>query len=180
MKEIWKDIPEYEDFYQASNLGNIKNKRTSRILKPYKNKKNKYMYSHLSKNGVGKVIRTHKLIAKTFILNPHNYNIINHIDGDKSNNKASNLEWCSQKHNVNEAWRLGLSKVSDIQRKKASAFCKNKTKKVAQYDKNGKLIKIYKSQKEASYENNISKTAINNNVCGYSKSAGGYIWETIY
>lgn len=180
MEEIWKDIPNYEGFYKASNLGKIKNIKTNKILKPYQDKNRKYMNSHLSKNGIAKVIRTHKLIAQTFISNPNNYFVINHIDGNKENNRVDNLEWCTQKHNVKEAWRLGLSKPSEKQKEAAKKFCQTtKTKKVAQYNKKMELIKVWTSQKEASIKTNISKTAINNNIMGLSKSAGGYIWVTI-
>ena len=155
MKEIWKDIPEYEGYYQASDLGRIKNVKTNRILKLYQNKRNKYIQSNLCKNGVCTVLRTHRLIAKTFLKNPNNYPCINHIDGDKTNNKEN-------------------------QKKAARKFCQTKKiKKVAQYNKKNELIKIWKSQKEASIKTNISKTAINNNVMGLSKSAGGYIWAMI-
>lgn len=180
MEEIWKNIPEYEGYYQASDLGRIKNVKTNKILKLYQNKRNKYIQSSLCKNGVCRVLRTHRLIAKTFLKNPNNYPCINHIDGDKTNNKVTNLEWCTQKHNVKEAWRMGLCKPSENQKKAARKFCQTKKiKKVAQYNKKNELIKIWKSQKEASIKTNISKTAINNNVVGLSKSAGGYIWVMI-
>jgi len=51
----------------------------------------------------------HRLVAEAFIPNPLKLTDVNHIDGDKSNNTVSNLEWCSRKANVEHAWRTGLS-----------------------------------------------------------------------
>lgn len=96
MKEIWKDIPDYECLYQASNFGRIRslnridncNKpRIGKILKFFKSK-NGYFQVWLSKNGKAHIFLVHKLIAKTFLENPHNYLYINHIDGNKSNNNV--------------------------------------------------------------------------------------------
>lgn len=50
----------------------------------------------------------HRLMAITFLDNPNNYSVVNHKDGNKLNNELNNLEWCTQKHNVREARRLGL------------------------------------------------------------------------
>ena len=98
MQEIWKKIDGFIN-YQVSNFGRIKS--VNKILKPYQNKKNGYMYTHLSQNGCTKVIRIHRLVANAFIPNLENKPYINHIDGNKENNCVDNLEWCTQKENVN-------------------------------------------------------------------------------
>ena len=85
--EIWKEIPDYEGVYQASNLGNIKNKKTNKILKAYENKKNKYLQSHLSKNGIAKVIRSDGKI----------YNSIKEAKQDIGNVNAHIVEVCQGK-----------------------------------------------------------------------------------
>lgn len=58
-----------------------------------------------------KLYRVHRLVAKAFIQNPNNYKEVNHIDGNKKNNHASNLEWCSRGKNVKHSFELGLNKV---------------------------------------------------------------------
>jgi hypothetical protein len=91
--EEYKKIIGYDN-YECSNLGNIKNSKTSRILKKY-----------LCTNGYLAVclknekIRIHRLIGKTFLDNPDNFLIIDHIDRDKTNNNINNLRWCSYKTN---------------------------------------------------------------------------------
>lgn len=129
MKEIWKDIKGYEGLYQVSNLGNVKS--LDRIIISKDKKRNirgrilhlsicpdGYFFCHLCKNGKDKNCKVHRLVAETFIKNPDNYPCINHIDGNKLNNKIENLEWSSYSHNVKEAFRLGLRKPRGKAKKK--------------------------------------------------------------
>ena len=88
----------------------------------------------LSKNGKLRTRTIHRLVAETFIENLHNYNVINHIDCNKSNNNVNNLEWCTQKHNVRESFRNGLQKAPKGKESTSS-------KKVRQYDLEGNFIK---------------------------------------
>lgn len=107
-KECWKDIKNYEGKYQISNLGNIRSlkfinnrieKAKIRLLKPQV--RNGYFVIHLSKHGKRKCYQVHRLVAQEFIENPNNYTIVNHKDYNPKNNKVDNLEWCTQKQNVN-------------------------------------------------------------------------------
>lgn len=115
MKEVWKDIPNYEGLYQASNYGKIKSfdkvvrtlnqygKESTRIIKgkiliP---SGKKYLKVALFKNNKRKYYSVHRLIAITFIPNPNKLPQVNHIDENKHNNKVDNLEWCTSKYNCN-------------------------------------------------------------------------------
>ena len=121
MQEIWKDIKNYEGIYQVSNLGRVRSLtrkvktfnglRTTKgqLLKPLKTNRN-YFRVDLKQNQKNKYISIHRLVAEAFIPNPNNYPVINHIDGDTSNNKIDNLEWCTQSHNIKEAYRAGRAK----------------------------------------------------------------------
>ena len=114
--EEWRDIPEYEGLYQASNLGRVRSlPRTTtsgRIIKPYNNPHNGYVYVTLSKNNrrIGK--RLHRLVIGAF--NGESELQVNHIDGDKRNNKLDNLEYCTQSENMKHAYKLGLEKKKGI------------------------------------------------------------------
>lgn len=116
-EEIWKDIPGYEGLYQASSYGRIKSLSREvrgkdsragamfskdRILKTHI-KPSGHLGIHLTKNRVAVRYNVHRLIAITFLPNPDNLPVINHIDGDPGNNKIDNLEWCTQKHNIKHA-----------------------------------------------------------------------------
>ena len=111
MEEIWKDIKGYEGLYQVSNLGKVRsldryvnsNKNSKRlakgqILKPYL--WSGYPNVNLCINQKRKGKQIHRLVAEAFLPNPNNYSIVNHIDENPLNSKLSNLEWCTQKHNV--------------------------------------------------------------------------------
>ena len=105
MKEEWKDIEGYEGKYQISNLGRVKSlnyRNTGRedILTSVPDKYG-YLHVNLYKNGKKKHYTVHQLVAEVFILNPNNYEEINHKDENKSNNCVSNLEWCDRKYNMN-------------------------------------------------------------------------------
>ncbi len=100
-----KDILGYKDRYQATSDGQIISLigKETRILKAAKCKG--YLYVNLFKNGEKKFISVHVLIALTFISERPNELVINHIDGNKLNNKASNLEYITQRENLCLGWK---------------------------------------------------------------------------
>ena len=174
MKEIWKDIEGYEGLYQVSNLGYVRSldkikeviNNNKKYLKTIKGKELKcsfhdgYRTVGLIKDGKVKTTYIHRLVATAFVKNPNNYNVVNHIDEDKSNNYYKNLEWCTYQYNNIYGNRL-----------------KNIKKIIIQYDKKFNFIKRWDSATDAEKEllicaNNIRK------CCNYIiKSAGGYIWR---
>lgn len=98
MIEEWKIIQNYKN-YSVSNFGNVKNNKTSKILKPNFNKQN-YAYVWIKNdNNIWKRVRIHRLVAQEFISNPNNKPCVNHLDYNPSNNRADNLEWCSYQEN---------------------------------------------------------------------------------
>lgn len=118
-KELWKDIQGYEGLYQISSLGRVKrlereNKfgNKTRVLKemimtPVKNRHG-YMGLNISIDKKMKPYSIHRLVATHFIQNIDNLPEVNHIDGNKNNNVAYNLEWCTRKENMSHARSTGL------------------------------------------------------------------------
>lgn len=101
--EIFKDITKFENKYQISNTGKVRNKKTGLILKPFYNKKG-YQYVKLSINKYKSAKwYIHRLVGFHFIENPYNKPQINHIDGNPSNNNMNNLEWVTNEENQKHA-----------------------------------------------------------------------------
>lgn len=180
MKEIWRDIKDYEGLYQVSNTGKIKSldRKVWNYIKKGKIIKTHivvdYEYVVLYKNKTQKNYRVHRLVANAFILNPNNYKEVNHIDGNKLNNNVSNLEWCSRSQNLKHAYKNNLRKPLN----KGLFYNKNyNSKSVIQYDKNKKIIKKWDCIKRASDELKINEGDIVSCCKNKLKTAGGYIWE---
>lgn len=110
-EEKWRDVEGYEGLYQISNFGRVKSFHYG-IEKFLKSRISNTGYSvaGLSKHGSLKEIGVHILVARAFVENPENKPFVNHIDGNKSNNHADNLEWTTNKENIRHAWKLGLIK----------------------------------------------------------------------
>lgn len=174
MKEVWKDIKDYEEKYQVSNLGNVRsirfinnkvNKEKLKILNQNYSKRNKRYYVDLYKNNKRKHLAVHRLVAEAFIPNPNNYPIVNHIDGNSTNNRVENLEWCTYQYNSKHAYNTGL--------------CENFKK---MNNKNKKAIirndgVIFGSAHEASRITGIKVCNIRDNLKGRIKTTHGYTFK---
>lgn len=168
-KELWKDIPGYEGLYQVSSLGRVRSLNFNhhgytKILKQSITPRG-YRNVSLWKNGIHKVFGVHRLIAMTFIPNPNNLPEVNHKDENTSNNCITNLEWCSSQYNNTYG--------TNIQRRS-----KKLLKPIACY-KNNKLIKQYKSLKEAVIQNGYSYAGLSLCLHNHRKTYKGYEWNFI-
>lgn len=120
MKEIWKEIPGFEGYYEASNQGRVRSiERVVRSGRGYKIVKPTILKPSIDEWGYEKVClrkkgksfsrKVNRIIAQTFIPNPNDYPQVNHIDGVKQNNNVDNLEWCTCSHNMLHCHANGLS-----------------------------------------------------------------------
>lgn len=124
----YKAVKGFEGFYEISDAGVVRSidrtisvinhgsecKRTDKgkIICPTL-KRNGYLQVGLIKSGVRKYINVHRLVAIAFVPNQNNLPEVNHIDGDKQNNTAANLEWCTSKDNHAHAKEMGLGHYTD-------------------------------------------------------------------
>ena len=109
MNEIWKDIEGFNGRYQISNTGKVKSiyKQKEKFLTPQKDRYG-YLTIDLRKDGKSKRNKLHRLVAKAFIPNPDSLPQVNHKNGNKEDNNADNLEWCTAKENLKHALDSGL------------------------------------------------------------------------
>lgn len=110
--EQWKQIKGYDN-YECSTEGRIRNKKTGRILKEQVNC-NGYKTLTLYQNKYAKNERVHRIVASTFIYGKYYGKDVNHIDGNKLNNRVDNLEWCTRKDNVRHSMDIGVKAMNNF------------------------------------------------------------------
>jgi hypothetical protein len=98
--------------YRIYEDGRVHNETNGKWLRGTSvTKNNRYVKIHIGADEVSKFIPLHRLVAQIFVPNPNNLPQVNHIDGNRYNNSASNLEWCTAKHNINHCWANGMHMV---------------------------------------------------------------------
>lgn len=171
----WKDIPGYEGLYQVSESGIVRSldrivtqqgrgkafdgKRKGRELKQHE-QNNGYMIVQLCKNGEKKAVTVHRLVAEAFLGRKECHQDVNHIDGNKKNNSANNLEWTTRRNNILHSYRI-------LKRKKSN--CKSVKCRETQ--------EMFNSIREAGKSTGTNPASISSMLNGRNKTAGGYTWE---
>lgn len=127
-RRIWKDIQGYEGLYQVSKLGEVRSLNYKGFTGKIQNltltlRKDGYLRVNLIKNGKKKQYAVHRLVAQAFLENPNKYNIVNHKDLNRSNNLFTNLEWVTQKENMN--YSLTVEKRKQLIEKKYKDILEN-------------------------------------------------------
>lgn len=186
--EEWKDVIGYEGLYQVSNIWRVRSldrtinnkrgvyKRAGRI-KAICNASGGYKFVGLCKNGIHKNILLHILVAKAFIPNPFCKRTVNHINCDKSDNRACNLEWATDSENIKHAYRNGLKQSTKAQLGK-TGFKSSRGIPVLQIDrKTNKRICVFGSAQDAQRHTGVNYTDILYCCRGKLKTAGGFIWK---
>ena len=189
MEEIWKDIEGYEGTYQVSNLGRVrsldrlvpavcalkKGKQVVNYLRRGKiltdhwagSKGSEYKYVGLSKNDKPKNFSVHRLVARAFVQNPNNLPEVNHIDEDKSNNRADNLEWVTRIENEHHGTKT--ERAARTRYRRPVEALNEKGEVVARYDRIADAAKALGL--------NISTIWQVCNKIRTCKTAGGYRWR---
>lgn len=169
--EVWKNIKNYEDEYEVSNLGRVRNKKTKKILKLQKSKRG-YMSIKLCKNGKITRYYVHRLVYEAFIGEIPNGMQVNHKDENPQNNVLPNIDTLmTPKENLNYGTHN-------------ERMAKTQSKSVIQKSLDGKIIKKWSSTKEI--QRKLGYTNVSKACRGgfYQKGkwinytqAYGYIWE---
>lgn len=171
----WKPVKDYEKYYEVSNFGNLRSLdrvsnakngstqiRKGQLITACTNKQG-YKQVRLIRNGIAKNMLVHRLVMLAF--KPIKESLqVNHIDGNKENNRIDNLEWVTAKENVKHAYRTGLN---------------NRKNKVKQFDKEGYLIAEYTSVRIAAKLLGYQSSGISEAANGKRRNNvyKGYRWE---
>ena len=168
--EVWKDIPSYEGLYQVSNLGNIKGVKGN-ILRLQK-RNHGYLSVWLYKNGDKRQLSVHRIVAEAFCNHPDGKDEVNHINEDKQDNRAENLEWVN--HRENSVHGTRQRRISEGQKRRTDHI-----KPIEQLDMEGNVIARYPSMKAMEDITGFSK----GNICSFIRGKNnnthqyGYKWR---
>lgn len=186
--EIWKPVVGYEGMYEVSNFGRLKGLTYFKDRDIYlRQSVNRYGYAMVmltNKRDKSKPTRkgfsVHRLVAMAFIPNPENKPQIDHIDGDRRNNRVENLRWCTPKENNNypiakERRRVGQT---GIKKNYKPEYLERISTPVVQLSKDGEFIAKYPSASAAARAVNAARASFITSACrGKTKTCKGYIWK---
>lgn len=180
MKEIWKDIKDYEGMYQISDIGNVKslnyrNLGYAKNLVPKRNNCGR-MWVELTKNGCKKQMLVHRLVAMAFIDNPNHYPQINHKDENPANNCVDNLEWCTQSYNIQYTINRHPRQRREI-KNYSLKYRKISGREIEQVSQDGKVIKTWNDARTIFKETGMSQWSITQCCDGKRKQAYGFKWQ---
>ena len=165
-KEIWRDIKGYEGKYQVSNFGRVWSIINQKMLKQQMAGSN-YLRVYLrTKNGKTKQEYVHRLVALAFVPNPDSKTQVNHLNEDRTDNRAENLEWVTQEENLNYGTRVQRS--TDAKKYEFNI-----------YSKDGTYIGYFKGSKEAAIALGVNKSTILRWASGQINSKEGYRIELV-
>lgn len=151
----WRNIPSCDERYYVSSDGRVLG--ANGLLKPVRSKDG-YLRCNIAQDGKFRLWLVHRLVAEAFIPNPDNKPEVNHIDGDKSNNNVSNLEWVTREENIRHAHKV-LRKMGD--------------KPVLNADTGD----IYTSLTEAADAVGLSGAGLISDAIKRNGKAGGFRWK---
>lgn len=169
----WKKIEGYEN-YSVSDTGLVRNNATEKLISPYATKKGGYLRLGLGNNGIRKNFLVHRLVAQAFIPNPDNFDTVDHINGDRTDNRVENLQWLSNRDNIKRFW----NGISDERRKSISNFLKGNADRYRKATSKPVVCletdKVYESSGQAARELNLCRSHILRVAKGEYKQAKGY------
>lgn len=159
-----KPVEGFDDRFLVTDDGRVLSKATNKVIKQHTNFRGYKVFATYigGRKGIAVCPRVHRLVAKAFIPNPENKPQINHIDGNKVNNRWTNLEWNTNLENSHHAIRTGLTKVDYGENSRLAKLTNTQVKEIRAKIARGmpmvKLIKEYGLAKSTMYDikNNIT------------------------
>lgn len=170
LREEWRDIPETGGLYQVSSFGRVKSNVKPRILKY--SSKTKYPSVSLIYGGKRHQMNIHRLVAEAFLPIEKGKSYVNHIDGDKHNNRLSNLEWVTNSENLMHGYRVLGRTPRDM-----SIGSHPQARPVLQLTLDGSLVKRWDSAARAHRDEGFLPTSISACAKGRIQHHKGFVWK---
>lgn len=163
--------------YSVSNTGLIRNDKTNRLLS-LRTYNGGYVRATLclGKHAKGKTVLVHRIVAQAFLPNPQNKPTVNHIDGDKTNNNVSNLEWATVSENQLHRFHVLHKYYSDELMADLTERSAAKRRRPIRCVETGAE---YRSIRDAAEKSGVDYGNIGNCARGKYKQAGGFTWEFV-
>lgn len=153
--EEWRHVPGYEGEFEASSFGRVRSvarRVRTRGENKYRWIKSRIVGKNIGTSGYHRVTvcarkhqheSVHRMVAMAFVPNPCSLPCINHIDGDKTNNVPSNLEWCTHAYNMRHAFNTGLTPRKRLKKGDgsiASKLTSDDVREIKQRIRNGERV----------------------------------------
>lgn len=190
--EIFKDVPGYEGLYMVSNIGRIFSYHRKRMLIPKRSKVGYLRVTLCDGHGNHWSQGMHRLVAMAFIPNPANKPTVNHINEIKDDNRVENLEWATiaeqnthgtriKRATAHTDWRARTAKIDyhDIASKHDYGRPDMCGRRLTEVSKDGVVIGIFESQKEASNYSGVSQSKVSRCISGMLKSSKGFTFRKL-
>ena len=151
--EEWRDVVGYEGLYEVSSIGRVRTVERSNVvdssekgtsytcirpvkarLKKQSDNSNGYPRVSLWRNGSYKYHFVHRLVADAFVNGKRDGLVVDHVDGDRHNNRADNLRWCTQSENLNDARKRGTLKYYPMPKETRERVSREMSKPVLRSD----------------------------------------------
>lgn len=193
MKEVWKDVKDFEGLYQVSNLGRVRSvthdvvdtlgrhsTKEGKILSLRNSTQTGYPTINLNKDGKYKSFNVHRLVAEAFIPNPNKLPCVNHKDESRDNNCVDNLEWCTYKYNntYRTAPERKMKSLREYFNSHEVIGHPHHGQPIVQYTLSGKVVREFTSINAAERELCLGPSSGISACCAHKlNTAYGYVWR---
>ena len=175
--EIFEPVKGYEDKYLVDASGNVWSVRKGKYLKPNTDRYG-YEYFIFSVDGIRKTVKAHRLVAETFIPNPENKPTVDHINGNKKDNRVTNLRWATNKEQtLNPNTYEKIINLQTREKMKKIGAIRNYGRKPVKVFRCGDIVGCFESLWDAAKKLEVNYSKASECANGKRNHSGGYTFR---